>query len=195
MFLPNTPKHQATNARDTSCQCRWQGRSNWLQIPTLSDGLGHGKLELYAKVVFTLSWCWTAKRTYWNAIRICRAWRWWHDQIWSVGFRRISHWVGVFRTKQRQIYKSSCWQSPETSSSSFYCKSTSCVSETTGRKFRRWDCHRTNGFCGKLLVFVQDEVQGFRWYHSQATFHPSAVHTKNGSEIQCSSYCVISNCL
>ena len=50
-------------------------------------------------------------------------------------------------------------------------------------------------FAENFSFVVQDEVQGFHWDHSQAALHPSAVYTKNGSEIQCRNYCVISNCL
>ncbi len=44
---------------------------------------------------------------------------------------------------------------------------------------------------------VQDASQGFHWENSQATVHPFAVYNKRGDdgEIQCTSMCVISDCL
>jgi hypothetical protein len=50
-------------------------------------------------------------------------------------------------------------------------------------------------FAENVSFVIQDEVQGFHWDHSQATLHPFAVYTKDGDNVKCTSYCVISDCL
>jgi hypothetical protein len=50
-------------------------------------------------------------------------------------------------------------------------------------------------FAENFSFVIQDEVQGFHWDHSQATLHPFAVYTKDGDNVKCTSYCVISDCL
>ena len=50
-------------------------------------------------------------------------------------------------------------------------------------------------FAENYSFVVQDEVQGFHWNNTQATLHPFVIYYKSAGELQCSSLCVISDCL
>ena len=50
-------------------------------------------------------------------------------------------------------------------------------------------------FAENYSFVIQDEVQGFHWNNAQATLHPFVIYYKLDGGLQCSSMCVISDCL
>lgn len=50
-------------------------------------------------------------------------------------------------------------------------------------------------FAENYSFIIQDAIQGHYWDNSQATLHPFAIYYKNGDELKCDSFAVISDCL